>query len=163
VKITGRATIDAPADAVFAAICDPGALLDVIPGCEELQRTASGEYRGRIVVRLPAIGGRYDTEVRLVDAESPVRGTLEGRVSGRAGAVAGRATFRLAPDGSGTSIEYDGEGLVTGPLARLDSRFIEGVVETLVDEGLAKLGRRLQGERSAAAAAVAPGGSRGAP
>jgi carbon monoxide dehydrogenase subunit G len=148
VRISGRATIDAPPEAVFAAICDPGTLLAVIPGCEELRRTAADEYRGQIVLRLPALGGRYDTEVRLVDAEPPLGGTLAGLVTGRAGSVVGHATFRLVPNGSGsgTSVEYDGEGTLAGPLARLDSRFVEGLVETLVGEGLARLGQRLRTE-----------------
>lgn len=142
-RIHGRATLAAPPEAVFAAVCDPAALLEVIPGCEELQQVSVGQYRGRIVIRLPAIVGRFETAVRLLETEPSRGATLEGSVTGRAGAVVGRARFRLAPDGAGTAIEYDGEGTVTGPLARLDGRFVEGLVESLVREGLSELDRRL--------------------
>jgi carbon monoxide dehydrogenase subunit G len=144
-NVSGRATVDAPRDAVFAAICDPGALLQVIPGCQEIHQVSADEYRGRIAIRLPAIVGTYDTFVRLVQADPPAHGELEGRVEGRVGTITGRAAFRLADDGGKTVVEYEGSGVVSGPLARLDSRFIEGLAGSLIDEGLARLGRRLKG------------------
>ena len=138
-KVSGRATVDAPREAVFAAICDPGALLEVIPGCQEIHQVSAGEYHGRVALRLPAIVGTYETVVRLVRSDPPACGELEGRV----GTIAGRAVFRLAEDNGKTVVEYEGTGVVSGPLARLDSRFIEGVARSLIDEGLARLGRRL--------------------
>jgi hypothetical protein len=143
-NVNGFATVAASREAVFAAICDPGALLEVIPGCQEIQRVSADEYRGRIALRLPAIVGTYNTLVRLVQADPLSYGELEGRVEGRVGTIAGRATFRLADDGGKTVVEYEGSGVVSGPLARLDSRFIEGLARSLIDEGLARLGRRLQ-------------------
>ncbi|HTS15569.1 MAG TPA: carbon monoxide dehydrogenase subunit G [Candidatus Sulfotelmatobacter sp.] len=142
--VRGSATLAAPPDAVFAAICDPGALLEVIPGCQEIEQVADDEYRGRIALRLPAIVGTFDTVVRLVEARPPFSGVLEGRLDGRVGGLAGRATFRLEARDGGTVVEYDGSGTVRGPLARLDSRFLEGFARSLVNEGLARLGRRLQ-------------------
>ena len=68
---------------------------------------------------------------------------LEGRVEGRVGTIAGRATFQLADDGPRTIVEYAGSATVSGPLASLDSRFIEGLARSLVNDGLARLGRRL--------------------
>ena len=130
---------------MFAAICDPGTLLEVIPGCEEIHQVSADEYRGRIAIRLPGIVGTYETLVRLVQADPPAHAALEGRVEGRVGTIAGRAAFRLADDGGKTMVEYEGTGVVSGPLARLDSRFIEGLARSLIDEGLARLGRRLQG------------------
>ncbi len=143
-KISGSATLDAPREAVYAAICDPAALLEVIPGCTEIQLVSADEYRGRVAMRLPAIVGTYETRVRLVDAQPPSSGALEGSATGRIGSVAGRGTFRLADQGGRTLIEYEGTGVISGPLARLDSRFIEGVARSLINEGLARLGRRLQ-------------------
>lgn len=143
-NITGRASLDAPREAVFAAICDPGALLEVIPGCQEIHRVSADEYHGRISMRLPAIVGTYETVVILVDADAPASGALEGRVTGRAGSIAGRAVFRLTEEGGRTVVDYEGSGVVSGPMARLDSRFVEGIARSLIDQGLGRLGRRLK-------------------
>jgi kynurenine formamidase len=45
-----------------------------------------------------------------------------------------------------TEIEYEGEGLITGSLARLDSRFAEGIAKSLTKQGLAKLNKQLQSQ-----------------
>ena len=151
-RIAGRSTVRAPRAAVYAAICDPRALLEIIPGCQEIRQVSDAEYRGRIVVRLPGIVGAYDTLVRMVEADPPAGGAFEGRVDGRAGGIEGRAAFRLTGNGATTEIEYEGTGVVSGPLARLDSRFIEGLARSLVNEGLARLAGRLE------AIAVEPAG-----
>jgi uncharacterized protein len=143
-NVSGRATLDAPREAVFAAICDPGALLEIIPGCQEIRQVSAEEYRGRIAIRLPAIVGAYDTTVRLVETDPPAFGAFEGRVEGKVGTITGNAAFRLADEGAGTVIEYQGTGVIGGPLARLDSRFIESLAGSLIDEGLARLDRRLR-------------------
>ncbi len=153
-RVSGRATVDAPRDEVFAAICDPGALLDVIPGCEDVRRVSDTEYVARIALRLAAIAGSFDTVVRLTAAEPPSFGAFEGRVEGRPGSLAGHASFSLTELEGRTTVDYEGEGVVGGPLARLDSRFLEGIVAHLIDEGLARLGRRLARARPSSVGAA---------
>jgi carbon monoxide dehydrogenase subunit G len=142
--VSGHATVDAPRAAVFDAICDPRALLEIIPGCREIRQVSPEEYRGRIAVRLPAIVGTYDTVVRLVETDPPAYGAFDGSVEGRAGGITGHATFRLSEGDGGTTIDYEGTGVMSGPLARLDSRFVESLARGMIDEGIARLARRLK-------------------
>jgi carbon monoxide dehydrogenase subunit G len=151
-NVSGRATVDAPRAAVFDAICDPGALLEIIPGCRDIRRLSADEYRGRIAIRLPAMVGTWETFVRLVESDPPAYGAFEGRVDGRVGTIEGHASFRLSEGEGGTVIEYEGTGVVSGPIARLESRFVEGLAGSLIDEGLARLAKRLR------AAAAGPAG-----
>jgi carbon monoxide dehydrogenase subunit G len=150
--IHGSRMMSAPRAAVFAAILDPSTLMAVIPGCKALEQTGDGEYRGRIALRLPGVVGTYRTVVRVVDVDPPGYGRLEGEVAGALGTIRGKASFRLAEAGTGTSVDYDGSGIIDGPLARLDNRFVEGMARTLVDQGLGSLDARLQAEASAGAA-----------
>lgn len=151
-RIAGSRTLGAPRETVFAAICDPTMLLGVIPGCQEVERVGETEYHGQINLRLPGVVGSYRTVVHLVEADSPSYGRLEGEVVGSLGTITGHASFRLAETGDGTTVEYDGSAVIGGPLARFDSRFIEGLARTLIDQGLDKLDARLQDDASADAA-----------
>jgi uncharacterized protein len=151
-KVRGSQALDAPRDLVFAAICDPNVLLDVIPGCREIEQTGDAEYRGIIALRLPGVVGTYRTVVRLVDADPPGYGRLEGEVAGTLGTIRGGATFRLAERGTGTTIDYEGLALIDGPLARLDSRFVESLAGSLIAQGLRDLDSRLRGGPPAGAA-----------
>ena len=143
-NIRGSRTLVAPRAAVFDAICDPQTLLAVIPGCRAIERTGDTEYRGEIVLRLPGIVGTYRTLVRLVEADPPSHGRLEGEVVGSLGAVRGDASFRLTESDGGTTVEFDGRATTSGPLARLDSRFVEGLAGTLIGQALGNLESRLQ-------------------
>jgi len=143
-QLHGSRTLDAPRTAVFDAICDPATLLAVIPGCRAIEKTGDGEYRGEIVLRLPGIVGTYRTVVSLVEADPPSHGRLEGEVVGSLGSIKGQATFRLTDAGDETIVEYDGQATISGPLARLDSRFVEGLAGSLIGQGLDSLNSRLQ-------------------
>jgi hypothetical protein len=148
-KIAGSRSLDAPREAVFAAICDPTVLFSVIPGCREIVQASDTEYRGQISLRLPGFVGTYRTVVRLVETDPPSYGRLDGEVVGTLGSITGHASFRLAETGGGTTVEYDGSAVIDGPLARLDGRFIEGLAGSLIDQGLDNLNARLQGDGSA--------------
>jgi carbon monoxide dehydrogenase subunit G len=151
-NIRGSRTLDAPRAAVFAAICDPNTLLGVIPGCREIEQIGDAEYRGQISLRLPGVVGTYRTVVRLVDADAPCCGQLEGEVVGTLGSIKGRASFRLAEAGGKTTVDYDGRAVIGGPLARLDTRFVEGLAGSLISQGLGNLNSRLQDDSSAGVA-----------
>ncbi len=84
----------------------------------------------------PGMVGTYRTVVRLVDADPPHRSGSRARSSARSARSRGRANFRLPrPDGR-TAIDYEGQRRIGGPLARLDSRFAEGLAGSLINQGL---------------------------
>lgn len=145
-NIRGSRTLDAPREAVFAAILDPQTLLGVIPGCREIEKVGDTEYRGRIVLRLPGVVGTYRTVVRVVETDPPCSGRLEGEVAGSLGSIKGQASFRLVEAGGRTTVDYDGRAEIGGALARLDSRFVEGLAGSLIGQGLATLDARLQAD-----------------
>ena len=145
-NVRGSRTIDAPRQAVFDAICDPTTLLGIIPGCREIERVDDVEYRGLISLRLPGMVGTYRTIVRLVETDPPSFGRLDGEVVGALGSIKGSAGFRLGEVDGRTTVDYEGQAVIGGPLARLDSRFVEGLAGSLIDQGLGNLEVRLQGE-----------------
>jgi carbon monoxide dehydrogenase subunit G len=150
-NVHGSRTLEAPRDAVFAAILDPSVLLAVIPGCQEIEQLSETEYRGRISLRLPGMVGSYQTVVRVVETEPPSYGRLAGEVVGALGSITGVASFRLAEIGGGTEVRYEGQAAIGGPLARLDSRFVEGLAGSLIGQGLGNLDQRLKDRTPAGA------------
>ena len=143
-RIAGSHAFDAPIEAVFDAIHDPATLLAVIPGCEDVHRVSDTEYRGRIALRLPGLSGGFETVVRVLDADRPRRSRIAGRVEGPGGSVQGEATFDLHEADPGTTLDYAGEAVIDGPLARLDGRFAEGLAGSLIDRGLGQLETQLR-------------------
>jgi len=140
VRIHGERGLIAPRAAVFEAIQDPAVLLACIPGCEAVERTATGEYRGRIVIRLPGIAGAWALSVRVAEAVPPARCRLDGRIEGASGSVAGHATLELEDEPAGGSrLSYVAQARIEGPLAWLDSALVERLARTILEQGLARL------------------------
>ena len=75
----------------------------------------------------------------------PSRGELEGGGRGAFGSIDGQACFRLTETDARTTVDYDGQATIGGPLARLDSRFVASLAGSLIDQGLDALDTRLQG------------------
>lgn len=147
-KVNGAHEFGAPRADVFRAICEPGVLMEILPGCDAVEQVSPTEYRGRITLRLPGVVGSYRTSVSLVDAVAPERSGLEGHLEGAMGSIEGRADFVLTEVAGGTALEYNGSGVIQGPLAGLDSRFAERLAESLIAQGLQALDARLARDAS---------------
>ena len=143
-KVAGSYLLDGTRECLWPLIYDPASLIAFIPGCEQLEQVSPDEYRGRVHIRLPAIGGTYTTYVNLIERDEPNYCCFAGEVNGAAGSVSGIASFRLKAMEARTLLEYEGQALISGPLARLDSRFVEGVAQTLIKQGLSKLNQQVQ-------------------
>jgi kynurenine formamidase/carbon monoxide dehydrogenase subunit G len=143
-KITGRYTFNAPTGKVWAAIYNPSTLLKIIPGCQQIEQISPVEYHGQFQLRLPAVVGAYQTYVKMIESQAPNYSRFEGEVEGTLGVIKGAASFWLYETAGQTIIEYEGQGLITGSLARLDNRFAEGLAKSLINQGLAKLHQQLQ-------------------
>jgi uncharacterized protein len=148
-KIAGKSTLDAAAESIWPLIFDPRTLMQLLPGCEQVEQVAPDEYRGRMTLRLPAIAGTYETWVKVLKYEAPSFCEIQGEATGSSGSVRGQASFTLQPDAQQTRIEYQGDAQIGGPLAGMNPRFAEGVAQMLIRQGLARL-PELAREREAA-------------
>jgi len=143
-KITGNYTLDGSRQDIWPLIHDPISLVGLIPGCEQLDQISPDEYRGQVQLRLPAVSGAYTTYVKLIEVEAPRYCRFEGKVEGPAGSISGTASFKLEPMDAKSILEYEGQAMIIGSLARLDSRFAEGIAQSLIKQGLDKLNAQLQ-------------------
>ena len=138
-KIAGQLTLDATAECIWPLILDPRALLQLLPGCEQVEQVAPDEYRGRMTLRVPAIAGTYETWVKVLKYEAPSFCQIQGEATGASGSVRGQASFSLQPEAQQTRIAYQGDAQIAGPLAGMNPRFAEGVAQMLIRQGLARL------------------------
>ena len=145
VEIVGTYKLEASVDEVWPRIFDPTSLISLIPGCQQLEQVGPDEYRGQIQVGIAAVSGIYESYVRVVERDPPYRCRFEGEVSGGTGAIRGDASFTLKEvDEHNSLIKYHAKGMITGALAKLNPRFVEGVSQTLIKLGLANLNRQLR-------------------
>jgi carbon monoxide dehydrogenase subunit G len=155
-RLSGSYTLHSPRAQVWPLIQDPASLVRLIPGCEQLEQISPTEYRGQMQIPVAAVAGTYSTYVRLLNDPEPYLTRFEGEMNGPAGAMRGQAWFRLdaAEDAATSILTYEGQGIISGPLGRMDGRFTESVAHSLLNQGLANVDRQLQ--ESAAGIMLAP-------
>jgi carbon monoxide dehydrogenase subunit G len=131
-RMTGEERIAAPRARVWAALNDPEALRQCIPGCQSLDREAADRLRAVVEVKIGPIGARFNSVVSFSDID-PLHSyvlTAEGQ-GGTVGSARSNIRVRLADDPNGTLLSYEVDAQVGGRLAQLGGPLIDATAKQL--------------------------------
>ncbi|GAB7542557.1 xanthine dehydrogenase family protein molybdopterin-binding subunit [Cupriavidus sp. 8B] len=142
----GSVDLDATPEAIFAVLLDPQALAKVVPGCHALERTAENHYRADVTVGVGMIKARFEAEIALSDLDPPRRLRLAGAGMSSLGSARGAGLVELVPHGSGTRLSYDYEAEVSGKVAAVGGRMLEGAAKVVLRQLFESLGRQAAGK-----------------
>lgn len=145
-RMSGTVQLDAAPEQVYAVLMDPDALASVIPGCHALERVDQQTYRADITIGIGVVKARYQAEVTLSDLDPPHGLSLGGKGMSALGAAQGSGTVRLQPMAGGTCLAYDYDVAVSGKIAAVGSRMLEGAAKIILRQLFERLGRKASGE-----------------
>lgn len=128
--------IPAPPEVVWAALNDPEALKECIPGCESFTRESDSTWRAVVAAKVGPVSARFTGTIELADVVPPTGYTLKFQgQGGAAGFANGEARVGLSPAAAGqTTLAYDAKAQVGGKLAQIGSRLIDGVAAKMADD-----------------------------
>ncbi|MBC8742202.1 molybdopterin-dependent oxidoreductase [Paraburkholderia sp. UCT31] len=146
--LTARGTVDLPAtpEAVFGVLLDPKALAKVIPGCHALDETAPNQYRADVTVGVGMIKARFEARIGLSEIDAPHRLRLAGAGISPLGSARGNGLVELTPQRTGTRLTYDYEAQVSGKVAAVGGRMLEGAAKVVLKQLFESLGRQAAGQ-----------------
>ena len=145
-KLNDEITIQAPREAVFAALNDADILRRSIPGCEELEKISDTQFKALVRAKVGPVRARFRGEVTLSDLNPPESYTLSGQgKGGTAGFARGEARIQLKADGDATLLSYDVSATVGGKLAQLGGRLIDNSARKLAAEFFANFQKIVSG------------------
>lgn len=150
-KIALSYVLSAPREEVFAALVNPVALKQCIPGCEELIAVDADRYEARLKIGVAGLKGSYSGRAEIRDRQPPDSLTLALDGKGSPGFVRGTAAIRLATDPAGTRVDCEADVQVGGLIAAVGSRLIEAAARKLADDFFRCLPEQI-GEKTSAAA-----------
>jgi 2-furoyl-CoA dehydrogenase large subunit len=145
----GEIVLPASPQAVFAVLLDPAALARVIPGCHALDLVGPHHYRADVTVGIGMIKARYAAEVRLSDIEAPHRLRLAGSGLSSLGSAKGSGLVSLEAVEGGTLLRYDYAAEVSGKVAAVGGRMLEGAAKIVLRQLFESLGRQAGGSAAA--------------
>lgn len=137
--------INAPREAVYAALNDPEVLKECIPGCESLEKISDTEMNATVVLRVGPVKARFNGAVELSDLLPPESYTISGEGKGGvAGFAKGGAKIKLIEEGDETLLEYEVKVDIGGKLAQLGSRLIDSTSKKLASQFFKNFGTLLE-------------------
>lgn len=146
-RIEGSVTVDAPRDAVWAALQDPAVLARTLPGCDAFEEVGPDAYRATITAGIASIKGTYLGDVQLSDRVAPERYRLRASGSGAPGTVSADALVTLEEVDGATRITYAADAVVGGMIGGVGQRMISGVAKRMAGQFFAAVERDIKGER----------------
>lgn len=141
----GEVQLSATQDAVFAVLLDPIALAKVIPGCNALQSVGENQYKADVTVGIGMIKARYVAQITLSELNPPDSLRLAGVGQSSVGSAKGTGLVRLEANAQGTLLKYDYEAEVSGKVAAVGGRMLEGAARIVLDQLFEQLGQQAGG------------------
>lgn len=131
-ELSDQITINAPKARVYEALNDPEILQQCIPGCEELTKHSDTELEAKVVLKVGPVKAKFKGDVVLDTAGAPDAFSLSGQGNGgAAGHAKGGADVTLEEEAGVTVLTYTAKADVSGKLAQLGSRLIQGTAKKL--------------------------------
>jgi 2-furoyl-CoA dehydrogenase large subunit len=146
--LTAQGSVDLAGspEAIFAVLLDPAALAKVIPGCHALEATGENQYRADVTVGVGMIKARFEARISLSDLDPPHRLRLAGAGMSSLGSAKGNGLVELTPIDRGTRLTYDYEAQVSGKVAAVGGRMLEGAAKVVLRQLFESLGRQAAGK-----------------
>jgi carbon monoxide dehydrogenase subunit G len=139
-ELIGKVSIPASVEAVWGALNDPEILKRCLPGCESIDIVSPTEFAAKLHIKVGPITAKLSAKVHLQDINPPQFYTLVSECNGGAvGMVSGTANVQLQAERNGTLLQYQTNAKISGKLAQIGSRLIDGFANKTAEEFFARL------------------------
>ncbi len=132
--LTGTYTFKAPREAVWSAMLDATAISHCMPGCESFRTVGEDQYEATMRVGVGSIKGMFEGKIRLLERQEPNSYRMDVEGGGRPGRVKGSGLLKLAAEGDGTVVSYDGDAQVAGLIASVGQRLLTVTARKLIEQ-----------------------------
>jgi uncharacterized protein len=149
VKVSGTNLLNGPRDRVWQCLNDPAFLKECLPGCESMEATGPDQYQVALTIGIAVVRGKYTGSVSLSEKEAPQRFKMQVEGKGTGGFMQGTGLMELSEDPQGTTVTYQGDVQVGGPIASVGQRLLEGAAKLIVGQFFSAVNKRLADVASA--------------
>ena len=135
----GETIVPASPEEIWITLLDPNALASVIPGCHQLEQISENNYKADVSLGIGPVRGRFKANVSLSGLVENQRAKLSGGLIGPLGTSKGSGHVSLEAVENGTKITYDYSVALSGTVASVGGRLIEGAAKALVNQFFQRL------------------------
>jgi uncharacterized protein len=134
-KFAGTVDIAAPRDRVWAFVIDPNRVGQCGPGVESIDVVDDTHFKATAKVGIGFISARFVVSMEMAEQAPPDRAVIRARGQAPGSAVDATAQMALS-DGAngGTRMDWNADVTISGSLASLGGRLIEGTANKMIGQ-----------------------------
>jgi uncharacterized protein len=159
--------VQAEPDRVYAFLLEVREVITCVPGAALTEVVDEDTYRGKVKIKIGAIGMSYDGTARIEDRDPAQRSAImraEARETSGSGNAAMQTELRVAPAPSGSAVTIITDLTITGRAAQFGRGIIEDVSKRLIGQMAGDIKAKLERpDDEVADAQVGTGAGAGAP
>src|SRR5215203_3497819 len=145
-KFAGTVDIDAPRDRVWAFVTDPNQVGQCGPGVESIEVIDDRHFKATAKVGIGFISARFVVSMEFAEVNAPDDATIKAHGQAPGSAVDATAQMRLSDSAAGgTTMDWDADVNISGTLASVGARLIEGTANKMIGQTFDCMRTKLQG------------------
>jgi carbon monoxide dehydrogenase subunit G len=133
-EFSGTQIIKAPLDTVFAFLIDPNKVGWCGPGVESIEMVDETHFKAKAKVGVGFISAKFNIDMELAEVQPPNRAVIKAKGQAPGSAAHGTGTMNLFPgdEPDTTLLVWAADVVMTGLIASVGARLIEGTANKLV-------------------------------
>jgi carbon monoxide dehydrogenase subunit G len=134
-QFKGTVEIDAPRDRVWAFLIDPNQVGTCGPGVESIEVVDADHFKAKAKVGIGFISARFVVDMTIAERNEPDLAILKAHGQAPGSAVDATASMALSgpPEGP-TSMDWAADVAISGTLASVGARMIEGTANKMIGQ-----------------------------
>ena len=153
-KLEGTKELSAPRDVVWSVLNDPEQMAGLMPGVEGFEIKDDKNWQAKVKIPLGLGGLRMTVDFEKVEEREPEFASLRAKGNGVGAIMNMQTNFHLSEAGEGTSMRWEADVKIAGPVGSMGQRVLQPIVNQQVGNVLKALDQRVS--------EVAGGGTGGA-
>jgi hypothetical protein len=144
-KVDGEREFQAPRATVWEVLNDPAQMAKTMPGVESFDIQDDRHWRAHVKIPLGLGGLRMSIDFEKTEEREPEFAKLHAKGNGVGAVMNMDTSFHLSEsDGGGTTMKWEAEVHLLGPVASMGQRVLQPIVNQQVSQVLGALEKQVQ-------------------
>lgn len=147
-KVEGERSFEAPRETVWGVLNDPVQMAKLMPGVESFDIEDDKHWRAKVKIPLGLGGLRMSMDFTKLEERAPEYSSLEAKGSGVGAIMSMTTQFHLSEDGTGTSMRWEADVRIAGPVGSMGQRVLQPIVNQQVGNVLTALEQQVDAAKA---------------
>ncbi len=141
--VSGTKELAAPRDTVWGVISEPAEMAKLMPGVESFDITDDRHWTARVKVPLGLGGLKMTINFERLEERAPEFSSMRAKGEGVGALMDMTTSFTLSEAGEGTSMAWEADVKIAGPVGAMGQRVLQPIVNQQVQQVLGALEQRV--------------------